>query len=332
MSKRSFCQVGTRVNRGPDWIFGNKDGGEGNAGTVVGPGLADQHVPRDVLVKWDNVDAETTCRVGANGKHDLILAISLCGSLQVKIKAGLYFSDAWLTASCMYNSRTRYFTCTDSKGSTHKATMCEMTGVPNRPGKKQHRFDIGATSDRIALAASGGKEKQRWLDAGLLGKVPLEIITVGAFHSPTSFKVAEEQAKKQAEEKPKTEAEEWEELHTRAAAAGLDNKILAAADGNIDEARSIVEGREAEAKEWEELFKRAAVLGVERWELNVAADIDEAQGLLEGMEAGQKAKKEAEEQAKKQAEEKTPPGWLLAPAEDDHWEAMKEEQVGVRMH
>ena len=29
------CRIGTRVVRGPDWKFGNEDGGEGGLGTVI---------------------------------------------------------------------------------------------------------------------------------------------------------------------------------------------------------------------------------------------------------------------------------------------------------
>ncbi|KAJ8321090.1 hypothetical protein KUTeg_002677 [Tegillarca granosa] len=56
---------GLRVVRGPDWNLGNKDGGEGHAGTVV-------HDNNDNTwdIIWD-MGCRTQCNAGKNGKYDL---------------------------------------------------------------------------------------------------------------------------------------------------------------------------------------------------------------------------------------------------------------------
>lgn len=58
--------VGTKVVRGPDWKWGNQDGGEGCIGVVVklkGNGWVD--------VKWENQKKPTDCRWGADDSYDL---------------------------------------------------------------------------------------------------------------------------------------------------------------------------------------------------------------------------------------------------------------------
>jgi hypothetical protein len=58
--------LGTRVRRGPDWKWGNQDGGTGNMGTVK------KSKDRDgwVTVKWDN-GIENNYRWTGDGKYDL---------------------------------------------------------------------------------------------------------------------------------------------------------------------------------------------------------------------------------------------------------------------
>ncbi len=68
---------GIRVVRGPDWKWGNQDGGEGHVGTVVevktGDTPADNlTASRVVLVQWDNGN-RCNYRCGVDGKHDLIM-------------------------------------------------------------------------------------------------------------------------------------------------------------------------------------------------------------------------------------------------------------------
>ena len=62
--------VGSRVVRGPDWMWGDQDGGEGNVGTVVQHGQ-DRNLPDGtVLVHWDS-GRQTNYRAGHSGKFDL---------------------------------------------------------------------------------------------------------------------------------------------------------------------------------------------------------------------------------------------------------------------
>ncbi|KAF5271379.1 hypothetical protein FQA39_LY08177 [Lamprigera yunnana] len=63
---------GIRIVRGPDWSWGNQDGGEGHVGTVCEIGKAGTvGLPdKTVLVQWDN-GTRTNYRVGYLGKYDL---------------------------------------------------------------------------------------------------------------------------------------------------------------------------------------------------------------------------------------------------------------------
>ncbi len=47
--------VGVRVVRGPDWKWGDQDGGEGYAGTIIPTSPSDRDLfgPRTVTVAWD---------------------------------------------------------------------------------------------------------------------------------------------------------------------------------------------------------------------------------------------------------------------------------------
>lgn len=58
-------RAGVRVIRGPDWDYGDVDGGEGGLGTIV--------TFEDVtVVEWDT-GAVTECSAGRDGKDDLRL-------------------------------------------------------------------------------------------------------------------------------------------------------------------------------------------------------------------------------------------------------------------
>lgn len=56
---------GLRVVRGPDWKWGEHDGGEGHLGTVVGV------EPQLATVQWDVRESRYTYRSGRDGKYDL---------------------------------------------------------------------------------------------------------------------------------------------------------------------------------------------------------------------------------------------------------------------
>ncbi len=45
--------IGLRVVRGPGWKWGDQDGGEGNAGTVVAISAATKANPAKATVVWD---------------------------------------------------------------------------------------------------------------------------------------------------------------------------------------------------------------------------------------------------------------------------------------
>ena len=64
-------QVGLRVVRGPDWEWGDQDGGEGHVGTVVEvgePSVSDGG--RAVVVQWD-CGERSMYRCGVHGNYDL---------------------------------------------------------------------------------------------------------------------------------------------------------------------------------------------------------------------------------------------------------------------
>ena len=63
-------EVGFRVIRGPDWKWGEQDGGEGYAGTVVEAGESVDKNGRQVIVQWD-CEGRCMYRCGAEGKYDL---------------------------------------------------------------------------------------------------------------------------------------------------------------------------------------------------------------------------------------------------------------------
>ena len=62
--------IGARVKRGPDWCYGNHDGGDGKLGTVE----SRSNVPTgfDCSVKWD-ITKSHFYRWGTNGKYELEL-------------------------------------------------------------------------------------------------------------------------------------------------------------------------------------------------------------------------------------------------------------------
>ena len=58
--------VGLRVVRGPDWEWGDQDGGEGHVGTVV----ESEPSHRAVVVHWDCTE-RCRYRCGHDDKYDL---------------------------------------------------------------------------------------------------------------------------------------------------------------------------------------------------------------------------------------------------------------------
>ncbi|XP_059149263.1 E3 ubiquitin-protein ligase MIB2-like [Physella acuta] len=71
--RNSSMEVGLRVVRGPDWKYGEQDGGEGHVGTVVELGEDSTSVPDDcVVVLWDS-GIRKTYRAGHEGGFDLLV-------------------------------------------------------------------------------------------------------------------------------------------------------------------------------------------------------------------------------------------------------------------
>ena len=58
--------IGLRVVRGPDWEWGDQDGGEGHVGTVVELDVA----RRAAVVQWDCTE-RCLYRCGHDSKYDL---------------------------------------------------------------------------------------------------------------------------------------------------------------------------------------------------------------------------------------------------------------------
>ncbi len=54
--------------RGPDWEWGDQDGGKGSIGTVTDTDDDDGWVK----VKWDSNSSNNSYRIGRNGKFDLV--------------------------------------------------------------------------------------------------------------------------------------------------------------------------------------------------------------------------------------------------------------------
>jgi E3 ubiquitin-protein ligase mind-bomb len=62
-------ELGLRVVRGPNWKWGDQDGGEGCLGTVIDPG-EETASGRGVVVLWDNGN-KSNYRCGIDGCYDL---------------------------------------------------------------------------------------------------------------------------------------------------------------------------------------------------------------------------------------------------------------------
>ncbi|XP_049797382.1 E3 ubiquitin-protein ligase MIB2 [Schistocerca nitens] len=67
-----MVELGVRVVRGPDWCWGEQDGGEGHAGTVVEVGRTGSGTSPEgtVVVQWD-AGMRTNYRTGYQGAYDL---------------------------------------------------------------------------------------------------------------------------------------------------------------------------------------------------------------------------------------------------------------------
>ena len=84
-------ELGLRVVRGPDWEWGDQDGGEGHVGTVVEVGetsVSDGGGGRAVVVQWD-CGERSRYRCGVAGKYDLrVLDSAPAGKVEREMSAG----------------------------------------------------------------------------------------------------------------------------------------------------------------------------------------------------------------------------------------------------
>ena len=67
-------KAGLRVVRGPDWRWGDQDGGEGYVGAVVKTGPPENALVHDgtVFVQWDTGQL-ANYRIGRDGAFDLLV-------------------------------------------------------------------------------------------------------------------------------------------------------------------------------------------------------------------------------------------------------------------
>ena len=86
-------EIGSRVVRGPDWKWGNQDGGEGHVGTVVVVGRSGSTASPDktVVVQWDG-GTRTNYRCGYQSAYDIcLLDNGPCGKIFEKRPSSISF-------------------------------------------------------------------------------------------------------------------------------------------------------------------------------------------------------------------------------------------------
>ncbi|CAG0913605.1 unnamed protein product [Notodromas monacha] len=102
------AEVGLRVVRGPDWKWGDQDGGEGCVGTVVEIGRSGASSPSDtVIVRWDG-GTKTNYRVGYQDAYDL----RVVDNATVGVRHGNIVCDACKTRGVL-GFRWRCIVCDD---------------------------------------------------------------------------------------------------------------------------------------------------------------------------------------------------------------------------
>lgn len=69
-----YSYRGVRVVRGINWRYGDQDGGEGYAGTVINTSELNKSGAKSVTVIWDS-GIKANYRSGPTGCHDLSVSI-----------------------------------------------------------------------------------------------------------------------------------------------------------------------------------------------------------------------------------------------------------------
>ena len=80
-----LVEIGMRVVRGPNWRWGDQDGGEGHTGTIVEVGKpgSSKTPDRTVVVQWD-AGSRTNYRTGYQSSYDLrLLDNAPCGKFNL---------------------------------------------------------------------------------------------------------------------------------------------------------------------------------------------------------------------------------------------------------
>ena len=73
------CLNGVKVVRGPDWIWSDQDGGEGQIGTIFIDEADEKqkmYLPQTVSVQWQS-GLKAQYRAGLHGAHDLRVIICI---------------------------------------------------------------------------------------------------------------------------------------------------------------------------------------------------------------------------------------------------------------
>jgi hypothetical protein len=246
------------------------------------------------------------------------------GRAKVRAK-GAVFGSSWRNATCLYNPATREFTCTDTTGKEQRLTECWLVDVPNRQGKKQHRFDIDSDRSQqpISLAPEGAGEKQRWVvavetkaalrtrqaDQALMTKHGVSTIEEARRKEAEAVQrqrqEEERRRKKAEEERLRKEAERRRrEAEERARRDELERLRMEAAEKARREAEE--RARQEQLRQEQALMRKYGVSTIEEARRKEEAERrrreDEARAAEEKMrrEAVERSKRKAEQQRQKQ--------------------------------
>lgn len=189
-----IMEVGLRVVRGPDWRWGDQDGGEGSVGTVVAVGRQGTKLctpDKTVVVYWDVNGYETNYRVGYDSSYDLRLLdnapvgvrhhLIICNSCRREGIAGLRFqcfqcSDYDLCLYCYMDDKhegchpfLRYDTPSSNpvtlpprEGSEKKVLRGIFVGAKVRRGKNWEWGDQDGGSRCGRVLDVKGWENETW--------------------------------------------------------------------------------------------------------------------------------------------------------------------------